>query len=278
MVYDPLQLVLMVLLGLVVGTYGAIVGAGGGFLIVPLMLLLFRTSPQHAVGTSMIIVALNAVSASLAYAREGRVDYQTGWRFALAALPGSVLGAYLSTYFNSGLFRMLFGLLLISLAAYLTLRSSQERTNGIAGGAGLPELLPANHCRRHIVDSQGRIFAYHYHERLGIGLSTLVGLFSSALGIGGGIIHMPLMVQLFCFPVHVAAATSTFILMVSAVTGSVSHLALGHVLLTPAVTIGAGVVAGAQVGARLSSRLHGPWIVRGLGLALAVVGLRLILG
>jgi uncharacterized membrane protein YfcA len=86
------------------------------------------------------------------------------------------------------------------------------------------------------------------------------------------------MVQLFGFPAHVATATSHFILAVSTLIGAGAHLALGHLLPGPGLSMGIGAIAGAQLGARLSRRLRGSRIVQLLALALALVGLRLLVG
>src|SRR5262245_23628316 len=115
---------LWLLFGVGVGAYGTLVGAGGGFIIVPVLLLVGGASPQQAIGTSLVVVALNALSGTLSYARMGRVDWQTGWRFAAAAVPGAVAGAYLSTLFSGRAFAIVFGVLLIAIALLLALRPS----------------------------------------------------------------------------------------------------------------------------------------------------------
>jgi uncharacterized membrane protein YfcA len=256
-----------------VGAYGTLVGAGGGFIIVPVLLLLAGASPQQAAGTSLVVVALNALSGTFSYARMGRVDWQTGGRFALAAVPGAVVGAYLSTAFSGRVFAVVVGVVLIAIALLLALRP-------MAAGKSAPPTGPRRRwqAERTLVDADGEVFAYRYTGPGGLALSVGVGFLSSVLGIGGGIIHVPAMVRLFGFPAHVATATSQFILAITAVIGAATHLALGHVLPVPALAMGIGAIVGAQVGARLSRRLRGARIVQLLALALAVVGVRLLVG
>jgi uncharacterized membrane protein YfcA len=114
----------------------------------------------------------------------------------------------------------------------------------------------------------------------GLVLSLLVGFVSSLLGIGGGVIHVPIMVQILHFPAHIATATSHYVLTVTAATGTITHLLTGEFDrgYDRAAALAVGVIGGAQVGARLSSRLTGTTIVRLLGLALAAVALRLLFG
>ncbi|HEX6768871.1 MAG TPA: TSUP family transporter, partial [Candidatus Binatia bacterium] len=80
------------------------------------------------------------------------------------------------------------------------------------------------------------------------------------------------------FPVHVATATSLFVLAITSLTGSVTHFAAGlfdHGL-RQVIGLSIGAIVGAQVAARLSRHIHGEWIIRSLAVALAVVGLRLV--
>jgi uncharacterized membrane protein YfcA len=125
------------------------------------------------------------------------------------------------------------------------------------------------------------VFRYSYNLPLGIAYSIGVGFFSSLLGIGGGVIHVPVMITLLRFPVHVAVATSHFILMFASASGSVVHLSngdLGGENLVRAVLLSIGAVPGAQAGARLGQRFGGPAIVRFLAVALVALGARLLYG
>ena len=120
----------------------------------------------------------------------------------------------------------------------------------------------------------------HPPRRMALGalLSTAVGVLSSLLGIGGGIIHVPMLTHLLAFPVHVATATSRFVLALTALAGTLTHVFTGafqhgH---RRAAALAVGVLIGAPIGARLSSRLQGNAIIRALAVALALVGLRIL--
>jgi uncharacterized membrane protein YfcA len=274
---DPLALLLFVSFGVVVGAYGTIIGAGGGFIIVPVLLLLLRWPPQEAVGTSLLVVAANAASGSWVYWRQRRIDLRTGWQFALATLPGAVLGSFVADLLNSRVFYVVFGVLLVAVSLYLMWRP--ERPGSSAAHLDRPPGLRGwGWTVRHIVDSRGDTHDYGFSKPLGTLLSFGVGFLSSILGIGGGIIHVPALITLFDFPAHVATATSHFILAISAATGSITHLLLGHVRLGPGIAMAVGALAGAQIGGAISQRVHGRWIVRGLAAALTLVGIRLIIG
>jgi uncharacterized membrane protein YfcA len=196
--------------------------------------------------------------------------------FAAATVPGAVLGAYGARAFSGKSFDLVFGALLIVVAALLSWRPAAGPAT--PPPAGKEEKAPpwAWHVERRFADSGGEVFHYRYDRARGLVLSFFVGFLSSVLGIGGGIVHVPALIYLLGFPAHIATATSHFILAVTAGVGTVAHLAFGHVLVWPAVLMGAGAMAGAPLGAWLSRRFHGRWIVRGLALALVVVGIRLL--
>lgn len=241
----------LVLLGLAVGTFGTLIGAGGGFLLVPLLLLLYPSTPASTItAISLAVVFLNAASGSVAYARLGRIDYRTGLVFAAASAPGAVLGSLATERMPRGVFDLVFGVVLMALAVYL-----------LAWGRS-----PEGHARPE-------------HVNLGLGgvLSFGVGFLSSVLGIGGGVIHVPLLIQFLGYPAHVATATSHFILAVMSFVGTATHVLSGDFVegWRRTVALGAGVLVGAQFGAWLSQRVHGRWIMRSLAVGLLGVGGRL---
>jgi len=268
-----LTVVELLAVGAGAGFYGTLVGLGGGFIIIPVLLLVYHFTPQQTVGTSLTIVFFNAVSGTLAYVRQRRIDYRSGIRFAIATLPGSVLGAYIANYLSFKVFSVVFGALLFGIAVFILLRPKREDSNP---GLSCAPLLSRVYAIRMVTDNKGRVFRYAYKEWLGILVSFFVGFISSMMGIAGGVVQVPTMVYLFNFPTHIATATSTFILSLSTVTGSAFHQILGHVVYAPAFIIGAGAIIGAQGGARLAQRLQGKWIVRSLAVALLFVGGRLL--
>ncbi len=263
----------LVPLGFVIGAYGTLIGAGGGFVLMPILLLLYPgETPELLTSISLAVVFFNALSGSWAYARMGRIDYRSGLLFAAATVPGAVLGALTTAYIPRRWFDLVFGLLMIAASVYLLFSPDGEPQ---ATGGNLHHPLP---CELGKGDGRGPTFSYN--PLVGVGLSLVVGYVSSLLGIGGGIIHVPALVHLLNFPVHVATATSHFILAIMALTGTLVHLLTGTfshgVRRTMALAV--GVLFGAQLGARLSGRVQGTWIIRGLAVALGFVGLRILIG
>lgn len=258
----------LVLVGIGTGVYGTLVGIGGGFVIVPLFLFLYpNMAPNIVTSISLAVVFFNAFSGTVAYARMGRIDYRIGVPYALATIPGAVLGARLTTLISRGMFDIIFGLFLVAASLALALRP-KARLRMFQGNK-----------ERVVVDRWGQAHTYSTSLWAGVGLSFLTGFVASLLGLGGGIVHVPILITLLQFPVHIATATSHFVLAITAFSASVTHLFDGSYAETwgTVLLLALGVIFGAQVGARLSSRVKGGLIVRLLALALLVVGLRLVI-
>jgi len=259
-------------LGFAVGTFGTLIGAGGGFLLAPALLLLYpHERPETITAISLAVVFFNAASGSVAYAQQKRIDYRSGLTFALASVPGAVLGAYTTSFIPRQTFNLVFGCLLFVLG-WLVFFNAKEKL--LAPQTSDPKAT--THC--HLVDRHGEEYRWSYSMPLGVAISIGVGYLSSLLGIGGGIIHVPALARLLRFPVRIATATSHFILALVALMGTIAHIALGAFAHGSRRTmfLSLGVVLGAQLGAHLSHRIQGTWILRALANALCLVGLRLL--
>ncbi|WLD11424.1 sulfite exporter TauE/SafE family protein [Planctellipticum variicoloris] len=245
-------------LGLLVGAYGTLVGAGGGSVLVPILLIaLPHESPATITAIALAVVFFNAYSGTIAYMRLGRIDYRAGTLFTLAGLPGAVLGTLLVHNIPRSLFDPLFGLLLVGIGGFLMV-------SPVGSASRVPDgETAAVKDGRMLVGSLG---------------SAYIAVFSSLLGIGGGIIHVPFLIRGLRMPPHIATATSHFVLTFMALTATATHIVLGEFErgVAQTLSLSIGVMMGAPLGAALSARLQGSLIVRLLALALCLVGVRLL--
>jgi uncharacterized protein len=263
--------ILLVLIGFGVGAFGTVIGAGGGFILTPILLLLYpHQSAQTLTSISLAAVFFNAASGSVAYARQRRIDYRSGVIFAVATIPGAIGGALLVGDVSRRLFDAIMGAVLAALAVWL-----------IAG-----ERWPLREARGHLerrtlIDRHGETYEYSVPIRRGAVYSLGVGFLSSFLGIGGGVIHVPLLVRAFGFPTHIATATSHFVLAIMAGIGTLTHIFIGSFHghgLRRTIALSIGVVTGSQLGAHISLRLRGPVIHWLLAAALLALSARLLIG
>lgn len=211
-------------LGFAAGILGSMIGLGGGIIVVP-VLTFFGFPPTLAASNSLFAALSNAVASTLSYSRQKRVDFSLGLKLGLLSIPGTILGAYISSDVTPGIFKILFGLVLISSAVYIFLRKKIE-------------------TKQKVMTNQIMIFV--------IGASFFAGIISSFFGIGGGIIFVPLMVVGIGMTMKKAAPTSQFILLFASLSGVIVHSMLGHPDFLQSGLLASGSFVGGLVGARLS--------------------------
>lgn len=241
-------------LGILVGLLGALLGIGGGMVIVPLLVFAWDYEPQLAIGTSVLVVLMNAVSGTWGYIRQKKVCVDAALKFAVATIPGAFLGSYAAEYLQGRLFYLVFGAFFVLAAVNMYRKASKNAAGKTAGE--VPEV---------------------YNWQLGVLCSVGVGFLASILGIGGGIVHVPFMVYVLNFPVRVAIATSTCILAVSSLAGLVSHAMLGHIVWTSGLAIGAGAFVGAQGGVALAQRLQSGILMKLASVLVLITGIKFLM-
>ena len=262
------------LLGLGVGMFGTMVGAGGGFILTPALLLLFPGRPSEIItATSLSVVALNALSGSIAYYRLNRIDLKTALMYGLAASPWVILGTFVTGGVGRGYFDIILGLGLMALCASLFSGPSPSEEPSDSA-----EPLKRGWADRRIVDSEGRVYHYRFRYRLGMWLSTGVGFLSSFLGIGGGPIYVPLLIKVLRVPVHIATATSQCLLLITTSLAVLTHFLQGNMqtMTDVIIPLAFGVIAGAQIGAIISGRLKSETLTRIFVVLLALISIRLL--
>lgn len=211
-------------LGFVAGVLGSIIGLGGGIIIVPI-LTFFGFPPALAASNSIFAVFSNAVASSFSYAKQRRIEYSIGLKLGLLSVPGTILGAYVSSDITPSIFKILFALILISASIYIFSKRKIEP-------------------RKYNLSKQILILA--------VGASFFAGIISGLFGVGGGIIFVPLMVIAMGLSMKNAAPTSQFILLFASASALVTHTLLGHPDFYQALMLATGAFGGGLVGARLS--------------------------
>ena len=273
----------LVALGFFASGYGVLIGSGGGFIVAPLLIIIFGMDHNLAVGTSLFTVALASISGSVSYLYLKRVDLRSAFLFSLAAIPGALLGIFGLKAVSGGPFEVIFGSFLCLIGLYVMFRPEYkvaERTHeaGAAKGIRRPPQARAFGSRiRRIRTSNQGTFRYMYNEPGAVATNGLFGFLSSFFGMGGGPVRTPMLVYLFRFPVIIATATSVFTQAIYTSIGTVAHVIDGNVAIGAALLVGVGMVAGAQMGVVVSKYLRGGWILKLLSLALIVIGSQLTL-
>jgi uncharacterized membrane protein YfcA len=256
------------ILGFFIGTVAAMTGVGGGIFIVPLLTLVYSFSPSNAVGTSITTIAFTATAATINYSKQKRIYYKTGLLCALATTPGAILGAYLTSVISPSALGLIFGIFLVLAALRIMTEGvfSKHKTTTQNKENSVTE----NRTEKDLLKNKAR-FA------LGVGLSFFAGLASGLLGIGGGVLLVPILTLLLAVEIHYAVATSMLTMIATSISGAAQHYALGNINFEYAILIAAGSILGAQLGAYTSRRLSGKSLRIIFGIILIIVSIQMIL-
>ncbi|HAF08257.1 TPA: sulfite exporter TauE/SafE family protein [candidate division WOR-3] len=265
-----MKFLILIPVGFIVGTVGTLIGAGGGFLLMPFMMLYFsNSSPKDLTAISMIAIFFNSLSGTYAYMKMKRVEIKTAIIFSLITIPGSIVGTIVTNFLDRKKYNLAFGIFLILIVIFLLFFKKVEQ------GDNKNSFLTKT-C--FVKDSSGNEYNFSYNLLVGLVISFFVGFLSPIFGIGGGVLHVPFMIKLLCFPPHIATATSHFVLMVMSFVSVLTHIfsKVDRFVLLNSLMIIIGIIPGAQLGAKLSKKVHGNFLLYFLSFALFVVALRIL--
>lgn len=268
-----MEFILLVIIALCSGIIGALVGLGGGAILVPATLFIGLNlgmipdlTPQKVVGLSVIMMIFTGLASTISYMKSKTVDYKSGFIFFAGSVPGTILGAWINKGLDLPSFNLYFGILLIILSIILLVRDKIKPV----------QWFVKNGLKREFTDAEGNEFVFGYPIWFAILLTFLIGFASGLFGIGGGSMLVPAMIILFLFPPHVAVATSMFMVFLSSIVNSASHIYLGNVPWIYTIPVIPGAYIGAKMGAALNKKIKSDSLVLALRIILLLLGIRSI--
>ena len=232
------------------GSFGAILGIGGGLLIVPLLVIGFDLPLTAAIGTSLVCVVATSMTAAAVNVRAGRADIRLGIVLELATVAGASVGGLSARFIPERLLAGAFAALMVYTGTSMVARSWGDPSSEVTE----PPVDPT-------APDGPTAPAYRSH-RLPAALAGSVGagVSSALLGIGGGVVKMPLLRLVMGAPLQVATATSNYVVGVTAAAGAYAYLVAGDVDAAVAGPMVLGVAAGAILGARIGPNVRARWL------------------
>jgi len=241
--------------GAVAGSLGALLGLGGGVFLVPFLNLVlgFPFSAAAAISLTTVIATSSTVSAGKA--GKQLINMKLGMLLEVATAAGSFLGGVTAQFVSQSVLQRLFGFVAVIVA--LIMLSRLRKRNVILDPAADPGILGG---RYHEDESGGTVTYRVKRVPLAVGASFLAGNVSSLLGIGGGIIKVPVLNAWCGIPLRAAAATSAFMIGVTATAGATIYY--GHGQLEPALAAAAvlGVQLGSWSGLKFGAAASAKWL------------------
>jgi uncharacterized protein len=246
---------IIVLSGVAAGGVGALLGIGGGVFLVPLLHVALGFPLRTAAAVSLTTVIATSSSVSAGRSGERLINLRLGMVLEVATVAGSLLGGLTAHLFSETTLQRLFAA--VTVVAALAVLARVNRRNVVRDASLDPGLLGG----RYDEEESGGTVVYRV-KRLPIGLlaSFVAGNVSSLLGIGGGVLKVPALNAWCGIPLRAAAATSAFMIGVTATGGAIIYLGRGDLPPLAAAPAVLGVQLGSWVGLRLAHRLPARWL------------------
>jgi len=252
---EPVLAFALFLAGGVAGIMGALLGLGGGVFLVPLLVLVFDVPMRVAVGISLTtVIATSSVATSGTLGR-ALINLRLGMVLEVATTAGGLTGGIVAALLSPQTLQRAFGV--VTALAALVMLGRLRRRNVLLDPAADPGWLGG----RYHEDESGATVTYRV-KRLPLGLlvSFAAGSVSSLLGLGGGILKVPALNAWCGVPLRAAAATSAFMIGVTATAGAVIYYGRGEIIPWMAAAAILGVMVGSRAGFRAGARLKALWL------------------
>ncbi len=257
--------------GFVAGTFGALLGLGGGVLLIPFLVMVLNIPMHQAIATSIIAVIATS-SAGAAMNLERRIVHmRLGMLLEIATVSGAILGGITANYLSATVLSKLFSGLMFFVAVIMIWRIRQQ--NG-------PEMLHADGVLPSSLTDDANGTTVHYTVKkvpAAMLISLVAGNVSGLLGVGGGIFKVPAMNILSGIPMKAATATSNFMIGVTAAASAFIYFAHGHLNPFVASSAALGVLAGSMTGVRISRKIHSKVLTWIFAIALLGISIQLYL-
>lgn len=276
----PVNMLLILFMGLAVGFISGMFGIGGGFLMTPLLIFIGIT-PAVAVASVASHVAASSFSGAISYWRRRALDPSLALMLLIAGMIGTTSGVWVFTYLRSlgqlDLTISLSYLILLSVVGGMMITESVRAILRARGGRPAEIRRPGSHMWIHGLPLKMRFKASKiYVSVIPIWvIGFFIGFIGAVMGIGGGFLLVPALIYLIRVPTGVVIGTSQVLTLVTMAYATVVHAATNHLVdALLALLLMMGGVIGAQFGARAGQRFSGEQLRLLLGILVLSVGLR----
>jgi uncharacterized membrane protein YfcA len=265
--------------GLVAGLLGSMLGVGGGFLIVPILTLALHLPIQVAIGSSLVAIVANSGTAAGVYTKARLTNVKLGLLLETATIPGAIIGGLAVAFIAPSILSALFGLVLLYLAYTMVVRRYIMSEDVLsADNSVAPDSLASSLANSYYDRNLDKVVTYKVKRvPVGLGAGFFAGVLSSLLGIGGGIIKVPVMHLAMGLPMKAAIATSAFMIAITTTVGALLYHYYGYIYPFIVAPLVVGIVIGGRVGVELTQRAGGMLLRRIFGVLLFLIAVLMFL-
>ena len=267
-IVTPSLALIIFVAGVIAGAMGSLLGLAGGVFLVPFLNLGLNFSFPVAAAISLTTVIATSSSVSAVRSREHVINLRLGMLLEVVTAGGSLLGGITAQLIDPAHLQKLFGLTMAAIAA--TMMTRLNRRNVILD----PSVDPGSLGGRYVEQESGGEVRYRV-KRLPLAMiaSFVAGNVSSLLGIGGGVIKVPVLNAWCGVPLRVAAATSAFMIGVTATPGAIIYYGRGQLIPALAAAAVLGVQLGSWRALQLAPKVPAKWLKLLMAIVLGIVAI-----
>jgi hypothetical protein len=256
------------IISIAAGLLGSLVGLGGGIIIVPILTLFYHVDIRLAIGASILSVIATSSGAAVAYVRERLTNLRAGMFLEIATTIGAISGAYITTLISGNILYILFALVL-SYSAFAMFHKRHQTAVLVTSNDKIANYL--NLHGSYYDQSEKKDIKYKIKgTKIGLILMYIAGVISALLGVGSGALKVPAMDMAMHIPIKASAATSDFMIGVTAAASAGAYFARGQINPFIAAPVAIGILIGALIGSRLLNKIA-PKYVQFLFVAVLVI-------
>lgn len=263
---ETLLLLTILLVGLAAGMLGAVFGIGGGIIIIPCMTALYGLTATEAAAVSLVGIVATSVGGTVFYLENRVTNIRLGLYLEISTVIGAAIGVLLAGCLQEWVIMSIFTAVIVASAVKMIL-DPKTKVEGKENGE----------FSYHDVKSGEDVGYDVEHKYSGLAICTAAGVISSLTGVGGGLIKVPVMNMYMKVPMKAAAATSSYMIGITAFSGAIIYFLNGQVILDVAAFVAVGTFLGAVIGSRISRKFDGSALKKYFSILLFAVAVVMIL-
>jgi uncharacterized membrane protein YfcA len=264
-------IILLIIISSIISLYGSLVGFGGGIFMVPILITFFHYPLHLAVGTCMISLVGSALISTYFNRKDSFVDFKMGILLEIPTMIGVVAGSLMLTYIAAGKLEYLFASMVFFLGLSFFIKINNQHKNKISFFSKLNMLKPSM-----VIKNHKNFVAYRVSLVMLMFFGSISGILAGLFGVGGGFMKTPIMLKVFKIPPKIATATALFMIVITSITGSVTHYLQGHIDLHKSWPVILGFAIGAFGGKKINAHLQDKTLEKMIGSGLLIAAIVMI--
>ena len=247
--------IILIFAGFFAGIMGHLLGIGGGIIMMPIMILVFKYPMHVAVPASLVAIVANSANVAANNIKKEIVNIPLGLMLETATVTFAIIGGFISLYISENILQIIFSVVMLAVALIYIRGLRDPNENDLMGAHEICE--KRTYFYNYYFDERENKKVYYNVYNVGVTMiiSSIAGLLSSLLGIGGGFVKVPAMNLISKVPIKAAVATSNFMIGITASAGALVYMLYGNIDAHLMATVTIGIYFGSKFSIKYFSKI-----------------------